>query len=230
MFSPPFRLRFPGGPCSRTKIGLVRFRQKSCPAAGALHGRTASSPPGSCPPHRTPAPRRSADPSVRSERQSTPRRESGSEGCFLPSPRSRGRSLPNRTSCSTFPDGAPLPPHRRCTAPRSAVTGRVSRVVPVVSWVSVTRPSRRPATYSFCPLSANATPRVACPTKTGSTPVAMGSRVPLWPSFRVPSTPRILATTSKLVQPAGLSTIRIPCIRLPPGHPAPPGLRSRRRS
>ena len=64
----------------------------------------------------------------------------------------------------------------------SAVTGWVSSVVPVTSWVSVTCPSRRPATYSFCPFSANSTPRVACPTKTGSTPVAMGSRVPPWPT------------------------------------------------
>ena len=40
----------------------------------------------------------------------------------------------------------------------------------------------------------------------------MGSSVPLWPSLRVPSTRRSFATTSKLVQPAGLSATRIPCI------------------
>lgn len=64
--------------------------------------------------------------------------------------------------------------------------------------------------YSFSPFSANSTARVACPTNTGSTPVAMGSRVPPWPtrfSFRMP---RILAQTSMLVHPAGLSMITIP--------------------
>lgn len=57
---------------------------------------------------------------------------------------------------------------------RSAQTGWVSSTVPVVSWVSVTTPRRRPARYSFSRSAANSTARVARPTKTGRTPVAMG--------------------------------------------------------
>ncbi|MPM92763.1 hypothetical protein SDC9_139899 [bioreactor metagenome] len=85
-----------------------------------------------------------------------------------------------------------------------------SSAVPVTSCVSVTRPRRSPATYSFFPFSANSTARVACPTKTGSTPVAMGSSVPPWPtrfSFRMP---RSLAHTSMLVHSMGLSMMMIP--------------------
>ena len=95
-------------------------------------------------------------------------------------------------------------------AARSTVTGWVSSVSPDVSWVLVTSPSRRPAIYSFSPFSANSTARVACPTNTGRTPVAIGSNVPPWPtrfSFRIP---RILAQTSMLVQPEGLSIITMP--------------------
>lgn len=42
----------------------------------------------------------------------------------------------------------------------------------------------------------NSTPRVARPTNTGSTPVAMGSSVPPWPMRRVPNTRRSRAVTS----------------------------------
>src|SRR5215218_6626738 len=38
----------------------------------------------------------------------------------------------------------------------------------------------------------------------------MGSRVPAWPTFRVPASRRIRPTTSWLVQPCGLSTITSP--------------------
>ena len=89
-------------------------------------------------------------------------------------------------------------------------TGWVSSTVPVVSWVSVTWPRRRPARYSFSPSLANSTARVARPTNTGSTPVAMGSRVPAWPMRRSPSTRRSFAHTSILVQSWGLSMIKIP--------------------
>ena len=74
----------------------------------------------------------------------------------------------------------------------------------------VTRPSRKAARYSLSPDSAKLTPRVACPTNTGSTPVAMGSNVPAWPTFLVFSIPRSLAQTSMLVQSAGLSMMMIP--------------------
>src|SRR3954447_22225966 len=43
-----------------------------------------------------------------------------------------------------------------------------------------------------------------------STPVAMGSRVPACPTFRVPASRRIRPTTSWLVHPCGLSTITSP--------------------
>jgi len=99
----------------------------------------------------------------------------------------------------------------RCSrSSRPVSTGWVSRVSPEVSWVSVVRPSRSPAIYSFWPSSAKDTARVACPTNTGSTPVAMGSRVPAWPTFFVFRIPRSLAQTSMDVQPAGLSMMMIP--------------------
>ena len=107
-----------------------------------------------------------------------------------------------------------MPPRKRpraaSTSWRPAATGRLSSVSPVTSWVSVTWPRRRPATYSLRLFSANSTARVACPTNTGRTPVAMGSRVPPWPTRFSWRMPRILAQTSMLVQPWGLSMMRIP--------------------
>ena len=105
------------------------------------------------------------------------------------------------------------PVNRGSTAATSSavtVTGPSASVRPEISCVSVTRPSRSVATYSFSPLSAKETPRVACPTNTGSTPVAMGSSVPAWPTFFVFNIPRSLAHTSIDVQSAGLSIIMIP--------------------
>ena len=96
------------------------------------------------------------------------------------------------------------------TSAAVTVTGDSASVWPEVSCVSVTRPSRSVATYSFSPLSAKETARVACPTNTGSTPVAMGSSVPAWPTFLVFRMPRSLAQTSMLVQSAGLSMMMIP--------------------
>src|SRR5690242_12841311 len=43
-----------------------------------------------------------------------------------------------------------------------------------------------------------------------STPVAIGSRVPAWPTLRVPQMRRARPTTSWLVQPCGLSTTSRP--------------------
>ena len=93
---------------------------------------------------------------------------------------------------------------------RPTVTGDWVRVSPSVSWVLVVRPRRSPATYSFSPPSAKLTARVAWPTNTGSTPVAIGSRVPACPIFFVFKIPRSFAHTSIDVHPAGLSIITIP--------------------
>src|SRR6186997_2330043 len=57
--------------------------------------------------------------------------------------------------------------------------------------------------------------RVALLMPTTRTPVAMGSSVPAWPTFRVPASRRIRPTTSWLVQPCGLSTITSPESTLP---------------
>ena len=81
-----------------------------------------------------------------------------------------------------------MPPRKRVRTASSSgpatETGWVSSTVPVTSCVSVVRPSRRVARYSFRPPAANSTARVARPRNTGSTPVAMGSRVPAWPTRR----------------------------------------------
>ena len=90
-----------------------------------------------------------------------------------------------------------------------------------MSWVFVTVPSRIPAMYSFSADSKNSTPRVARPMKMGSTPVAIGSSVPPCPMRFSWNTPRSFAATSWLVQPPGLSTIKIPfAISALPDNPA----------
>src|SRR5207302_6646934 len=52
--------------------------------------------------------------------------------------------------------------------------------------------------------------RVARPTPSSSTPVAMGSRVPAWPTFFVPRSFRTPSTTSCDVMPAGLKATTSP--------------------
>ena len=65
---------------------------------------------------------------------------------------------------------------------------------------------RRPSRSSIrCPSS-----RVARPTPSTSTPVAIGSSVPAWPTLRVPRARRARATTSCEVSPPGLSTTTRP--------------------
>ena len=96
------------------------------------------------------------------------------------------------------------------TSSAVTATGAVVSTLPVLSCVSVVRPRRNVATYSFSPFSAKLTPRVACPTNTGNTPVAIGSRVPACPTFFVFKMPRSLAHTSMDVQSAALSIMTIP--------------------
>ena len=52
----------------------------------------------------------------------------------------------------------------------------------------------------------------ARPSRMGSTPVAMGSRVPVWPIFFSRASPRSTATASNEVNPWGLSKISMPFI------------------
>ena len=51
---------------------------------------------------------------------------------------------------------------------------------------------------------------MARPMTSGSTPVAKGSSVPVWPTFGEPIARRTTATTSCEVGPAGLSMTRTP--------------------
>ena len=66
-------------------------------------------------------------------------------------------------------------------------------------------------TYSLSAWVRNWAIRVARPTHRGSTPVAWGSRVPVWPTRRTPRILRTASTTSCEVMPAGLLMFRTPC-------------------
>ena len=70
--------------------------------------------------------------------------------------------------------------------------------------------------YSFSVSARWPSSLVAFSTPRTSTPVAIGSSVPAWPTRRVPAMPRILATTSCEVKPDGLSTMTRPV-----GRPLP---------
>src|SRR5262245_11994029 len=99
---------------------------------------------------------------------------------------------------------------RRTSSSVTPTVGRVSTGSPSASSVVVLTPSRMVASYRLsasvrCPRSL-----VARPTPSTSTPVAIGSRVPAWPTFRVPASRRIRATTSCDVMPPGLSTTTSP--------------------
>src|SRR5215217_2506806 len=89
-------------------------------------------------------------------------------------------------------------------APTFAVTA------PSASSVTVEMPSRMVASYAFFVNARYPSKRVALPIPTTRTPVAIGSSVPACPTFRVPASRRILATTWWEVQPAGLSRTTTP--------------------
>src|SRR4051812_3713294 len=102
---------------------------------------------------------------------------------------------------------------RNASATRSSVTpstGRVFRVRPALSCVSVLCPKRTTPSYSFSPSLMKLAMRVASPMQMGSTPVAMGSRVPVCPQRFALNRPFTRRTTSKLVGPDGLSTTTTP--------------------
>src|SRR4029077_21274179 len=84
--------------------------------------------------------------------------------------------------------------------------------VPSPSYVSVATPNRTTASYRLSPALRNRARRVARPSTSGSTPLAAGSSVPVWPIRRSPSTRRMIATTSCEVGPVGLSMTSRPSI------------------
>ena len=71
-------------------------------------------------------------------------------------------------------------------------------------------PSRIVASYALSVSVRWPSSRVARLTPSTSTPVAIGSSVPAWPTLRVPASRRTRATTSCEVNPAGLSTTTRP--------------------
>src|SRR5579871_144997 len=83
---------------------------------------------------------------------------------------------------------------------------------PSASSVSVATPSRTSASYDLSLPERNRASRVARPTTSGSTPVASGSSVPVWPIRRSRSARRTRATTSCDVGPTGLSMTSRPSI------------------
>ena len=78
--------------------------------------------------------------------------------------------------------------------------------VPSASKVSVAKPKRMVPSYDLSAVAKNCARRVYLPSSSGSTPVAMGSRVPRWPMERSPVARRMMSTTSCEVSPAGLSS------------------------
>src|SRR3982751_1639453 len=78
------------------------------------------------------------------------------------------------------------------------------------SWVLVAEPSVSVPTYSLSSLINRSWTFVPRPIVRRSSPVAMGSSVPQWPLFLLPSCRRAIATTSCEVMPSALSTRRTP--------------------
>src|SRR5580693_6164205 len=87
---------------------------------------------------------------------------------------------------------------------------------PSASSVLVDWPSLIVAWYSFSVRVRYPSSLVAFSTPTTRTPVAIGSRVPACPTFLVPASRRIRATTSCDVMPPGLSTMTRPLGTLMP--------------
>src|SRR5450631_1273527 len=108
-----------------------------------------------------------------------------------------------------------ISPVRSATAETTASTLRaptslVVVISPSASSVIVDWPSRMVAVYVLPEPTRKVRSLVARLMPRTRTPVAIGSRVPAWPTLRVPHSRRQRATTSWLVQPAGLSTMRSP--------------------
>ena len=115
----------------------------------------------------------------------------------------RGRA-PGR--CRRRAPRAPSATRPRLQVATPAVDATTS---PSASSVVVETPSRTVASYAFSVSIRWPSSRVARLTPSTSTPVAIGSSVPAWPTLRVPASRRTRATTSCEVMPAG------PCRRRP---------------
>src|SRR4030095_403947 len=89
-------------------------------------------------------------------------------------------------------------------------TGRCWITSPSRSCVAVVTPRTNVPTYSLSSLISKSCTFVPRPTVSRSRPVAIGSSVPQWPIFFVPSCRRASATTSCDVIPSALSTSRTP--------------------
>ena len=89
-------------------------------------------------------------------------------------------------------------------------TSAVWVISPSASSVLVDWPSLIVAAYSFSVRVRYPSSLVAFSTPTTRTPVAIGSRVPACPTFLVPASRLIRATTSCDVMPPGLSTMTRP--------------------
>ncbi len=111
-------------------------------------------------------------------------------------------------TCSIRPVRRAIAASIRSAPIPEASTRRVTS--PSASSVTVATPSRTVASYDLSAAVTKDSRRVAWPMPTTSTPVAIGSRVPAWPTLRVPARRRMRATTSCDVQPAGLSTTTNP--------------------
>mmetsp|Transcript_41467 Transcript_41467/g.107386 ORF Transcript_41467/g.107386 Transcript_41467/m.107386 type:complete len:233 (-) Transcript_41467:17-715(-) len=83
--------------------------------------------------------------------------------------------------------------------------GAVCSTADSLSYDGVPSPSRMVPVYSFSCAMKESTCLVPLPTHTMTSPVAMGSSVPAWPTFLILSAPRSLPHRSKEVQSIGLS-------------------------
>src|SRR4051794_36158393 len=140
----------------------------------------------------------------------------------------RSTSMPSRaSSCSRFPSTctaltiggicmiAPVSCSAAIIRAWSTVAVDMSKVpvtTPLASSVDVDVPKTISAVYVLPSAVRKRSRRVALPTPTSSTPVASGSSVPAWPTWRSSKRLRNIPTTSWLVTPAGLSTTARPWV------------------
>ena len=106
------------------------------------------------------------------------------------------------------------PVKRSSTAAMSAsltATGRSCSTSPSASPVVVVTPRRNVASYALSASRCIWLNLVAAPKHSGSTPVASGSRVPVWPAFSARSNHLTFCKAWLLESPSGLSSSSTPC-------------------